>query len=307
MSEKKNAMPEKSRVTSTGGARSRVGEEKSIAKIEVKVETLRSSPKAKTKATQSEIKRLKSVLNSTYNEYKHRVMEFEKRNTSNLLFVRSTYGFHKLFGRSLLFYAFDIAPKLELEARIYSDGDYEAKPDAGVISFRSLDGVEGGLTKLGVKRVKLDDNTGNIVMFKLPWEYSASQIERYEGQNTYKLQKFNHVIMTENVVPVLYLHLDDLLKAVYENVRRMEPVGRETLGNLMVETTAEMKRIYIEMANGRLRTNEGLRLIMSRINKLKSQLKIIVDLKIWNARVYARIGEIIIKTQEILEMELKKK
>ena len=109
------------------------------------------------------------------------------------------------------------------------------------------------------------------------------------------------------MIPALYLHLDDLLKAIYENVRRMEPVGRETLGNLMVVISAEMKRIYIEMANGRLKVDEGLRMIMSRINKLKSQLKIIVDLKIWNARVYARIGEIIIKTQEILEMELKKK
>lgn len=307
MSKEKNTMPEISRVTPTGDARDQLKEELSIAKIEMKIETLKSSPKAKTKAIQSEIKRLKTVLNNTYNEYKHRAMEFEKHNTSNLLFVRSTSGFHKLFGRSLLFYAFDIAPKLGLEARIYSDGDYEAKSDAGVTSFRGLEGVESGLNKLGAKRIKLDDNTGNIVMFKLPWEYSEAQIERYEGQNTYKLQKFNHVIITENVIPVLYLHLDDLLKAIYENVRRMEPVGRETLGNLMVVISAEMKRIYIEMANGRLKVDEGLRMIMSRINKLKSQLKIIVDLKIWNARVYARIGEIIIKTQEILEMELKKK
>ena len=303
---KKNEKPETARVTPTGDASSQV-EEKSIARIEAKIESLKSSPKAKNKTTQAEIKRLKTALNNAYNEYKHQAMDFEKHNSSHLLFVRSTSGFHKLFGRSLLFYAFDIAPKLELEARIYSDGDYEAKSDAGVISFRSLDATEKGLIKLGAKEIKLDDHTGNIVMYKLPWEYSESQIERYEGQNTYKLQKYNHVIMTENVIPILYLQLDDLLKAVYENVRRMEPVGRETLGNLMVELAAEMKRIYIEIANGRLKEAEGLRLIMNRINKLKSQLKIIVDLKIWNARVYARIGEIIIKTQEIIEIELKKK
>lgn len=306
MPEKKTTKPKTARVTPTGDASSQV-EEKSIARIEAKIESLKSSPKAKNKTTQAEIKRLKTALNNAYNEYKHQAMDFEKHNLSHLLFVRSTSGFHKLFGRSLLFYAFDIAPKLELEARIYSDGDYEAKSDAGVISFRSLDATEKGLIKLGAKEIKLDDHTGNIVMYKLPWEYSESQIERYEGQNTYKLQKYNHVIMTENVIPILYLQLDDLLKAVYENVRRMEPVGRETLGNLMVELAAEMKRIYIEMANGRLRTDEGLKMFMSRINKMKSQLKIIVDLKIWNARVYARIGEIIIKTQEILELELKKK
>lgn len=306
MTERKKENKKEVSAAPTGGASVR-DSARSIAKLEMAIEALNSSPKAKTKQAQAELKQLKGILNDTYAEYKRKAMEFEENNSSHLVFVRSTAGFHKLFGRSLLFYAFDVAPKLDLDARIYSDGDFEVKSESGVISVRSLDVVEKALAKLKIRKTKTTDGTGNIVIYKLPWRYSKEQIEKYEGQNTYKLQKFNHVIMTENVMPVLYLNLDDLVKAVYENVRRMEPVARETLGNLMLELAAQLKRIYIEMANGRIKSEESYLAMMARINKMKSQLKIIVDLKLWNARVYARIGDIIIKTQEIIELELKKK
>lgn len=279
--------------------------EKSIAKIEMAIEELKSSPKAKTKSTQAEIKQLKSALSKVYIEYKKKAMNFEGKNLSHLLFLRSTNGFYKILGNSLLFYAFEIAPKLGMEARIYSDGDYEAKSEDGVISLRSLDSVVSGITKLGAKQAKTRDKTGNIIIYKLPWEYTSDQIEKYRGQSTYKLQKYNHIIMVENVIPVLLFHIDDLLKAIYENVRRMEPVARETLGDMMVILAAEMKRIYIEMANGRISLEQGLNAMMTRVNKLKSQIKIVVDLKIWNARIYARIGDILIKIQDVIEMEKK--
>jgi len=89
-------------------------------------------------------------------------------------------------------------------------------------------------------------------------------------------------------------------------VRRLEPVARETLGNYIIEATAEMIRIYIEMSNGRLSEMEALKHIRLRVNKIKSQIKILTDLKLWNARVYARIGEILIKVQEIVDLQLKK-
>ena len=42
-----------------------------------------------------------------------------------------------------------------------------------------------------------------------------------------------------------------------------------------------------------------------RLNKIKSQVKILADLKLWNANVYARIGEIMIKVQVILDSRIK--
>ena len=67
---------------------------------------------------------------------------------------------------------------------------------------------------------------------------------------------------------------------------------------------AEMIRIYIEMANGRIDEMTGLKNIRLRLNKTKSQVKILADLKLWNAKTYARVGECLIKIQDIVELKL---
>ena len=277
--------------------------ENSIAKIEDRLEELRSQPK--TKARISEIKRLQTTLNRVYAEYKHKITEFEKTNHEHLALIRSTHGFHKMLGNSLLFYAFNIAPKLNLEAKVFSDGDYEDKSQFGIVSVRDIDEFEKSLKKLKIKRVVTKDKTGNLVIFKLPWEYSDKEIEKFVNQNTYDLHKYNHVIVAENTIPALFLNLNELLKVCYENVRRLEPVAREALGNFIVEIDAEMVRMYVEMTNGRVSENDGLKEIRKRLNQVKSQVKILADLKLWNAKTYARVGEILIKVQEIVDLRLK--
>ncbi len=278
--------------------------EKSIASIEKKIEEIRKSDKAKTKASLAEIKRLQSRLNKIYAEYKRKLMELEKSNNNKLLFLRSTKGFYKLFGNSLYFYAFNIAPKLNIDVRVFSDGDYEEKSEAGVVSVKNLEEIEKLFLELKIKRANTRDKTGNIVVYKLPWSYTDEEIQKYVEQNTYELHKYNHVIVAENTIPVLYLNLNELLKISYENVRRLEPVARETLGNTIIDITAEMIRIYIEMANGRINEVKGLQNLKIRLNKIKSQVKILADLKLWNARTYARVGESMIKIQDIIELKL---
>ena len=279
--------------------------EKSIASIEKRIDAIRLSDRPKTKANQAEIKRLQSTLNKLYVECKHKLMTLEKNNKDKLMFLRSTKGFHKLFGNSLYFYAFNIAPKLNIDAKVFSDGDYEDKSEAGVVSIKNLDEIEKQLLKLKIRRVATKDNTGNIVIFKLPWSYTDEEIQKYIEQNTYELSKYNHVIVVENTIPVLYLNLNELLKISYENVRRLEPVARETLGNYIINVETEMIRVYIEMTNGRTDEIVGLKNIKIRLNKIKSQVKILADLKLWNARTYARVGECLIKIQGIVDLRLK--
>ena len=278
---------------------------KSIASIEKRIDAIRLSDKPKTKPSQAEIKRLQSALNKLYVEYKHKLMALENSNKDKLMFLRSTKGFHKLFGNSMYFYAFNIAPKLNIDTKVFSDGDYEDKSEAGVVSIRNLDEIEKQLLKLKIIRLSTKDKTGNIVIFKLPWSYTDEEIQKYIEQNTHELSKYNHVIVVENTIPVLYLNLNELLKISYGNVRRLEPVARETLGNYIINVETEMIRVYIEMTNGRTDEIVGLKNIKIRLNKIKSQVKILADLKLWNAKTYARVGECLIKIQGIVDLRLK--
>ena len=120
--------------------------ENSIAELETEIGRLKKL-KA-TKKNTSEIKRLKSALNKVYLEYKQKVINYEDDNYATLAFLRSTQGFYKLLEHSLLFYAFDVAPKLNVSAKIYADGDYELKSKMGIISIRNLSEIEEKLKEI---------------------------------------------------------------------------------------------------------------------------------------------------------------
>lgn len=289
-------------------AKQEILNESVIKEVEARIQELEksASDKKKPKATVNEIKRLQKILHRLYIDYKKRVMSFEEENYDKLLFLRSTNGFHKVFGHSLYFYAFDVAPKLDVAVNVYSDGDHEIKSEAGVVSVARLDELEKNFRKLKIERIKLEDKTGNVVIFRLPWKYTKKDIERFIEQNTYKKRRFNNVVMTENTIPTLYVNLQDLMKACYENVRRLEPVAREALGNMIVEMVAEMLRCYTEMGNGRVVEATGLKYIQKLLNKTKAQAKILSDLGLWNARTYARIGDIVIRIQDVVDLQLKK-
>lgn len=96
-----------------------------------------------------------------------------------------------------------------------------------------------------------------------------------------------------------------MVKDCYENVRRLDPVAREGFGNVILTLNVRMIDAYIEMANGRVNEVEGLISIKDDLNRIKSRVKLLVDLKLWNARTYGRIGESIVKVQRIIELRLK--
>lgn len=276
---------------------------KSIGLLEKRIEEVQRCENVKTKAAQQELKQIKKTLSKVYFEYKKKLMELEKENRDKLMFLRSTKGFYKLFGNSLYFYAFDIAPKLNVDVKVLSDGDYDEKSEIGVASVRDLAEIEKQLRTLQIKKIATRDKSGNIVIYKLPWNYSDADIRRFTEQNTYEVYKYNHVIIAEDIIPVLYVNLNELMKICYENVRRLEPIARDSLGIYIIKILAEMIRVYIEMANGRINEMAGLDEIGNRLNLIKYQVKIIADLKLWNARTYARIGDGMIKIQGIIDLQ----
>lgn len=282
-----------------------LGGELSVSALELAIEKIKSKGKL-SKKDLAEVKRLKSLLSKVYNENKALVMKFEESNFERLVFLRSTGGFYKLVGHSAIFYNFSIAPKLNLRSSLRPDGDFEDKSEHGIVSVRDVTRIGEKLKTLKIKPMRTKNKSGDILMYKIPWKYTEKQLEEYINDNAYQIQKFNHVVMVENAFPTLYLVIDELVKAIYENVRKMPgPIERETLGYDLIRIAVKMKRIYIEISNGRLNEMDGLNGIREALNFLKSQTKVIADLKIWTPRVYARIGDNMIKIQDMTERLIK--
>ncbi|MBQ2672600.1 hypothetical protein IJG01_01335 [Candidatus Saccharibacteria bacterium] len=276
----------------------------SIEVLEEKLEHLKNQEK-QTKAVKAEIQRLKTSIAKRYNDNKMLVMQLEEKNFDKLIFLRSTHGFYKLVDHSAVFYVFNIAIKLDIMAELRPDGDYTERSKIGIVSIRDVDKVAKKLKSLKILPVKTKDTTGDILIYQLPWKYTNKQLDKYINDNTYASQKFNHIVMVENVFPTLFLEINELIKAIYENVRKMPgPIERETLGYDMIKVAAKMKRCYLAICNGKVNIHDGLEEVRASIDYLKSQIKIIADLKIWVPKVYARIGDILIKIQDMADQKL---
>lgn len=276
---------------------------KSIAELEKQLEEMRQKG-LKNKAAKAEHRRIKSELNKLYADNKNKIMQFEEKNYGYLGLIRSTNNFYKMFEHSALFFVYNIAPKLNIAANLKTDGDYTAKSDVGAVSINNVDKLTKALATMKIEKVETKDKTGDFVLYKLPWSFTEKQLKKLVGDNELKMSKFNHVVLVDNCIPVLFVQLEELAKAMYENVRGMSgPVEREIYGYDMAKVTARMVRTYLELANGRVNKVRCLDKLEEDLTLVKYQVKVVADLRIWQPKTCARMGGIVIKLQEIIERE----
>lgn len=277
----------------------------SIAYYEQTIKQLKYTT-PRTKQLKSEINLQQSELNKHYATNKKYIMEFEKTNYQYLALMRSTNNFYKLFSHSALFYTCSLAPKLNISARLQEDRDYTAKSPEGFVSIRHSEKHTELFATLGIKPVATKNQTGDFIIYKLPWTFTEKQLKEFNEQNLTNLQKFNQIVIVDNSIPVLFVEIEELLKAVYENVRGMNnPVEKQTFGHQIITATSTMACLYLDLSNGNIDKLNSLKQMKQNLMTVKYHTKLLTDLKIWQPKTCARIGEIIIKVQDIIERELK--
>ncbi len=262
--------------------------------------------KPKTKVEKTELGRLKNERNKFYNQNKKFLTEFEKTNFEFLVLLKSTNDFYKFIGHSALFYALNIAPRLNLAANLISDGDYAHKSTGGIVSVRNPEKLAEVLKTLGIKQLTPRKNPDDFLLFKLPWAFTEAQLADMQDRQNQSLRHFNQLVMVDNSVPVLFLQLEELLKAIYENVRTMKSqIERDSFGYPLLTTVNRMNCTYFDLTNGRINHENCLISLKSDLTLVKYQTKLIADLKIWTPKTTIRIAEIVIKIIDILDRESK--
>lgn len=191
-------------------------------------EAVKNFKKPKNQSERSELERLKSERNKFYNRNKKFLIDFEKTNYDFIILLKSTNDFWKMVGHSALFYAFSVAPKLNLTANLKTDGDYNFKSAEGIISIRDSQKLTAAFKTLDIKAHPSRKFSDDFIIFKLPWTFSEDQLAEMIDHQNQNLRHFNQLVMVDNTCPVLFLQLEELLKVVYENIRILpNQIGRE--------------------------------------------------------------------------------
>lgn len=276
-----------------------------LAEIEAQQKKLKADG-LKTKADQKRYRELVEQFKKVYRMAKKRAMDFEQNNRQYLVLVRSDNGYFKMFEYSALFYAYSLAPQMNISAVLREDTDYFSKSKIGSVSIKEPENLTTPFEKLNIVPISTKDDSGNLLVFKMPWVYDDAEVKQLLAKASEKLQRFNRLVMTDNTIPVLFLQLTALHKTLYENVCSMSgPVSRESYGIPMLKMAAEMQCLYLEYANGKIHDQDFFDPCKKWLNSIKYRVKIVSELKIWKPDQVARIADSLIEVSNILDSEQK--
>ena len=229
----------------------------------------------------SKEKNVKTNKTKYYN-LKRRILSWEKDNYSHLAMVEDANGMYKMFDHSAVIYAHSVAKRLKIGAALKADSDFELTSDKPVVLIHDADTLEKKLVTIGIRKSSFDDG---VMVYDLgytvdPVEYQAMITEEEELKN-----RINSLVLPVEVYPALRFEMEQLTKKLYDAVRKMEVVARETIGNELLTLMAQAMEGFIEAANGHEDMDEYLQNLVKMTRHIYARMKVISDLKVMDDNV----------------------
>ena len=234
---------------------------------------------------------IESEIRAKKRQYKITAHQLEKTNDHQLILSASTSGWHKMSGRSAIFFATDIMPRLKNPTRfnLNPDTDSYGYSEFGVISVRIDGDFIAELKKL--KILETESNEEGIRFFNLPWNYSEERIQKIINNIESNKEQINRLVMTKNLVPDLFNALDELLKMSYHACKGIkEPVAKQKFGQDFLHCVELAYCEYLKATDGTMKTAEAMNAIILEIRSSKRLLKILSTLGVIQQKDILRIG-----------------
>lgn len=234
----------------------------------------------------------------TKQSIKETVMDFEKQNHTHLLFFKSTNGYYKLAGNSVLIYAGNVAQRIGYRYNIQIDTDHYSVSPTGIISFHLTKDLEEKLASIKITKDK-KKSSDNLVFFRLEKPITDDELAHFQDLVNADKHTINKMIMPKSPIPTLYDYLKELNLAIYQNSLSMPAFARETIGKTLFEISSTMLRRYLEYANTKAPESDTIRLIGNGAILIKYHMKNISDLHILHYRNICRILEPAIRIEKL--------
>lgn len=217
------------------------------------------------------------VSKTKYYDLKRRVLGWEKDNYDSLAVVEDSNGMHKMFDHSAVIYVHDVAKRLKIGAELKNDSDFEMTSDKPVVLIHDMSLFESKLAQIRIEKTSAEKG---VTVFSLgytvdPVEYRAMLTEEEELKT-----RVNRLVLPIEVYPRLRFDLEQLSKKIFEAVRKMSPVARETIGDELMRQMANMMEGFIEAANGHEDMDEYLKKLVKALRHANARMKVISDLRV---------------------------
>ena len=189
-----------------GSKKSQAGSTNSGIITPQKLKSDSQKSRSSTKLIQTQLVELEVALHQRQRAIKAQVMNFEADNQQYLLLYTSTDGYYKMAGRSVLFYAARIVPRLGRRVTVRPDTDHYYPSGEGIVSIKNLVRLAEQLSQLGI----LPDperSTSELYFYKFPYRLSGAQIAALRDKNEVVRQRLNQNLRPIGPIPELHYQL----------------------------------------------------------------------------------------------------
>lgn len=233
-----------------------------------------------------------------YKQRKLKIFEFEKKNLSHLLVFRTDKNWWTLGGNSALIYYYRLVPRLNIKVNLRADSDFFANFKYGVVSLKDVDKFCERIESLGLK---LKTKKESAILYTLPNPLTTSDIKRLQEMEKTERENLNKDIAPKITEPELYMKLRELEKMIYNNMKKDDAVNREYLTMEMAKYARQMLEIFLMTANGVYSEKEGFLKLRLISQKLRVQVAIVAEEKIWAQKNCLKMAAKIVEIQKIFE------
>lgn len=222
-------------------------------------------------------------------------LKWEADNYSKIAILTDTNGMHKMFDHSAIIFVCQVAKRLGLStAHLIDDTDYGMVTSKPVCLVRNFELVVKKLTDCGMK---MRGYPNGVFIFELGYAITHDDLVAMQKENDTLIERANKLVLPSEVFPKLKVELWKLARLAYELVRKMDPTGREAIGNNVVRVACRMCTEFVEAANGHMEMKNYLRSATKSLRMINGELLVIIDLRLYEADKCLRTIQQVAATQ----------
>lgn len=236
-------------------------------------------------------------------EAKEIAFEREKHNDRYLIAFFSGIGWHKFGGKSALYYAHMIAPRLGIKVAIKPDNDFYFKFMDGVVSIRNLELLKTSLKKL---KIKVVEETELYTVFDLGYKVEKQELKAIRTVREERINQVNQIVRTGNLYPSLVSLAREIAHELYVRANHSTVVSREIVMNKLVALAMKNVVDLQMMSNGYMPIKETIENVMISNERIKVYLTLIMDLSLLDPDYVLKIEMSLVDINNQIRAELKK-
>lgn len=245
---------------------------------------------------QSNVMRKPNEERMRYQKCKAHAMLMETANYDKIIVFPSIDApWYKIGGNSVLFYAYDIAPatfKNKELPTVRPDTDNGIRSDDGIVFVRNIEALIKRLEKAEITKYEVLDD--GIYVFQLAREYTKTEVKGLRQIRYQKGNELEDMAVPKRVYPELRGEIVKAIRMVMPKAKKMDEFYRNTMGMSIAGAVLEMNRVYLELANGRMKFADALTKIVENANVVLEMLVVIKEVDAWNPVTLVEVGSLMV-------------